>query len=306
MAFVAIDTETANPARGSICSIALVRFEQGTAVDSFSTLVRPPAELREFTVFHTSIHGIRESDVANAPEFPEVWHFAERFIGDDVLVAHNAAFDMSVIRSAHRFSGLEHPRLHYACTLVTARRMLNLLSYGLPWVADALGVTLQNHLHALADATAAGEVMNALIAHEGAHDVHGLLHALGLPVGTLLPGVRQGERYSSASSRGRHGELVPNPQADPEHPLYGKRIVFTGALESMVRNLAEEISASLGAQPEPRVTKKTNVLVVAPNYYGGTVLTADEMTNKMKKANTLREAGHDIEVMSEAEFLAAI
>jgi DNA polymerase-3 subunit epsilon len=304
--FVAVDTETANQSRGSICSLALVRFDQGRAVDSFYTLVKPPAEVSQFNPFHVGIHGIHEADVKDAPPFPDAWRGAEDFIGDDLVVAHNAAFDMSVIRSAHRFSGLEHPRIDYACTLVTARRMLDLLSYGLPWVADALGVTLVNHHHALADATAAGEVMAALVRRAGAQNIEQLLAALSLPVGTLLPGVSQGERYSSTSSRDRHGCLVPSGQADPEHPLYGKRIVFTGTLESMVRNLAEEISANLGAQPEPRVTKKTNVLVVAPNYYCGKVLTADEMTNKMKKADALRQAGQDIEVMSEAEFLAAI
>lgn len=64
--YVALDVETANSFRGSICSIGLVKFEDGIIVDKFYTLINPEADFSDRNV---SIHGIKAEDVVDAPIF---------------------------------------------------------------------------------------------------------------------------------------------------------------------------------------------------------------------------------------------
>ncbi|HEL0683175.1 TPA: DNA polymerase III subunit epsilon, partial [Streptococcus equi subsp. zooepidemicus] len=67
--YVALDVETANSFRGSICSIGLVKFQDGEVIDSFYSLINPEEEFDEFNIF---IHGIMPDDVIGSPTFPEI------------------------------------------------------------------------------------------------------------------------------------------------------------------------------------------------------------------------------------------
>lgn len=97
--FVAIDIETANGERTSICAIGAVKVVDGCIVDRFYELVKPEPEyyFRHFTL---NIHGIGKSDTENARTFDKVWHDLAVMIGTLPLVAHNKAFDESCIRAA--------------------------------------------------------------------------------------------------------------------------------------------------------------------------------------------------------------
>ena len=64
--FATIDVETANPRLSSICQIGLVIYENRQVVDSWSSLINPNADFRDFNI---RIHGIRPQDVAHAPTF---------------------------------------------------------------------------------------------------------------------------------------------------------------------------------------------------------------------------------------------
>lgn len=286
--FVSIDFETANSRRGSACAAGLVRFRDGRPVAEWYETMRPPEDVDHFDVFCTRVHGITADSVAGLPRFAHHWPAIRDFIGDDFLVAHNAGFDMSVLREATRLSGFPPPDLAYLDTLRIARRSLDLLSYSLPWVADALGVPLDNHHHALADARASGHVYVAL-ARTGADDYS--------PTGpTRRP----------PSARPARPVPVADVTADSEHPLFGAHVAFTGGLDSMTRREAWDALAGVGGTPQPGVTKKTNVLVIGPSQYQGEVLTGDMMTKKMAKAEALRAKGQRIEIMSEDDFLRSL
>jgi len=60
------------------------------------------------------------------------------FIGDDVVVAHNAGFDLRVIRYACALDSIEWPEMRFLCTLVMARRAMALPTYRLPFLAETL------------------------------------------------------------------------------------------------------------------------------------------------------------------------
>ena len=118
--FIAIDFETATGKRASICEAGICVVKDGKVVETRSCLVRP--EDIAYSYWNIQIHGIHPEDTENAPEFPEVWSEILGYLADTpILVAHNAAFDISCIRKSLEFYDLETPDIDYYCTLRAAR-----------------------------------------------------------------------------------------------------------------------------------------------------------------------------------------
>jgi DNA polymerase-3 subunit epsilon len=189
--FTAIDFETANRFIGSPCAVGLVRVRGGVVVEERSALMRPPRTRAGFDPGNTRIHGITERAVAGHPVFDELWPRIEDWIlaedPDELVVAHNAAFDMGVIRAACAETGTVHAPLAYACSLVLARRGYDLPSYALPRAAEAAGVPLRRHHDALEDARACAGIVVDLVRRAGTATVHELLGGSGLAVKRLAP-----------------------------------------------------------------------------------------------------------------------
>lgn len=116
MDFVAIDWETANEHRGSPCAVGLVVVRGGRIAESWSTLMRPPRNYCSFSAGNTAVHGLRPDDLVGAPRFEDVWPEIERRLVDLPVFAHNAVFDMAVIREATSSVGLACPDLRFGCT----------------------------------------------------------------------------------------------------------------------------------------------------------------------------------------------
>jgi DNA polymerase-3 subunit epsilon len=113
-------------------------------------LIRPPR--REF-VF-TYLHGISWADVKDQPTFGELWPTLRREIDDvDFLVAHNAAFDRSVLHASCARAGVAAPPHDFHCTVKIARHVWGLRPANLPAVCNHLGIPLHHH-RAESDATA--------------------------------------------------------------------------------------------------------------------------------------------------------
>ena len=180
--FTAIDFETANPKRASACSVGLARVRDGQVTHAAGTLIRPPAGYREFSPFNTRVHGITAAMVSGAPEWQRVAAWIRGYVGDDLLVAHNAAFDMSVLRQAHAAERLALPGNQYVCTLELARRACRLSSNRLPDVAAEFGVALTAHHDAAADARCAAEVAVAMARRHGHDKLQQLAQSLDVPV----------------------------------------------------------------------------------------------------------------------------
>ena len=97
MDFTAIDFETANPSSASACSVGLVKVRDGRVVDRVHWYIRPPFPHNDFSEWNIRIHGITPEMVADAPGWADHLPALREFAGTDVLVAHNAGFDMAVI-----------------------------------------------------------------------------------------------------------------------------------------------------------------------------------------------------------------
>ena len=99
------------------------------------------------------------------------------FIGEDVLIAHNAPFDMGVLRSTAAHIGVALPNLNYACSLAISRKTYNLESYRLNAVAYAVGHEEFDHHDALADSDACARIILHAADRHGAEDLAQLLKA---------------------------------------------------------------------------------------------------------------------------------
>ena len=175
--FTAIDFETANGDSASACAVGLVKVRDGKIVDSYSSLINPPTGWWDFHPGNIRVHGIYPKDVEHAPTWPEVLAEMLDFIEGDVLIAHNATFDMGVLRKATERVGGTLPELHYACSLLISRKTYNLDSYRLNQVAYAVGHEEFDHHDALADSDACARIIIHAANRKDAEDLAGLLAA---------------------------------------------------------------------------------------------------------------------------------
>lgn len=181
--FVALDWETANRARGSACSVGLVEVRDAAIVGRWASLMRPPELFASFDPANTAVHGLTLRDVADAPTFAELWPTIETQLAGHVVVAHNAQFDLDVIRDATWAIGTRCPSLTYGCTLLLARRHYQLPSYTLDAVAQAAGVDLVHHHDALDDAFAAASILLRIAHDTAARSVHEVFEQHGIALG---------------------------------------------------------------------------------------------------------------------------
>lgn len=180
--FTAIDFETANSSPASACAVGLVRVRDGEVVATTGWLIQPPPGHDEFQEWNVRIHGIRPEDVLSASTWADQFDRLCDFAGADVLVAHNAGFDLNVLRRASEATGGICPPYRSLCSLQVARKTYQLDSYRLPVAAAAAGFEEFAHHDALADARACAQIVIDAARRAGAADVDMLAELLGLRV----------------------------------------------------------------------------------------------------------------------------
>jgi DNA polymerase-3 subunit epsilon len=155
--FAAIDFETANGCRTSVCSVGVVVVRNGVVTDRFYSLIKP--EPNYYAWFCQKVHGLCHEDTDGAEVFPEVWAKVAPMIEGLPLVAHNKQFDEGCLRAVMEVYQMDWPGYEFHCTLQASRRKLRgLEDYQLHTVSAACGYCLENHHHALADAEACAAI----------------------------------------------------------------------------------------------------------------------------------------------------
>ncbi len=155
--FAAIDFETANSYRGSVCSVGIVVVRDGIVTGSAHELIRPRPNF--YSWFTTRIHGMTAEDTDDAPEFPDVWDGIAPLVEGLPLVAHNSPFDEGCLRAVFELYEMAWPGYRFHCTCRAARRAFpQLPNHKLGTVAAHIGFDLVNHHHALADAEACAAI----------------------------------------------------------------------------------------------------------------------------------------------------
>ncbi|MEM6643410.1 MAG: 3'-5' exonuclease [Bacteroidota bacterium] len=146
--FTALDFETATRSPDSVCQIGLVRVEHGEIVQKVGKLIQPPKN----AYYHRNVmvHGIKPEDTKDAPLFEEVWFEVKKWLEDEVVVAHNASFDVNCLRSSLAYYDIVQPLFEVRCTRMIYRR-------GLAYLSKKYRIPLQHH-DALSDAHACAQL----------------------------------------------------------------------------------------------------------------------------------------------------
>ena len=201
MQYTAIDFETANSDRTSAFSVGLVVVNNGRITGRHYHLIRP--EPLYFEPINVSIHGITARDVVRAPYFRDIWPTLLKQIKGP-LVAHNASFDMSVIRHELDAAGIAYPEIDYFCTLVISRLTWpRFPAHNLDRVAQHLDISF-NHHDALEDARACAMIAEEALRVHNVESLHDLKDTCGLRIGSLYHG---GYRACGGPRKKRTGYL---------------------------------------------------------------------------------------------------
>lgn len=309
MDFVAIDFETANSKRASVCAVGLVEVRGGRIVDEYYTLVNPHDD---FDYFCIAVHGITPDQVEDAPSFADIWPELRSRIEDRVLVAHNASFDMSVLRRSAEDHGLDMPHVRYMCSCLLARKIWPAMpNHKLNTVARELGLGAFKHHDAIEDARTAAKILLRCSDEGEAADCNALADRYGYRIGQILQSgehvtfssasPKSGKKRTSESTAKAKASPAPNLAAERDNPLYDKRIVFSGRLSGITREEAQRRAASLGARCAESVEWKTDYVVVGRSDYAK-YTAGSHSSAKTRSADRLTAGGSPIRILSEDDF----
>lgn len=156
MKYIVFDVETPNHLNNRMSAIGITVIEDDQITDSFFSYVNPETD---FDYFNTRLTGIDQNVVADAPTFPELWEQIEPLMGSGILVAHNASFDLGVLKRCLRDYEVEwKASAPYCCTVMIGRRLLPEIRHNLDVMCDYYGIYLDHH-KADSDARAAAEIL---------------------------------------------------------------------------------------------------------------------------------------------------
>jgi len=282
--FVALDVETANADLASICQIGVVTFSDGVITGSWQSLINPKDY---FDPTNVSIHGIDSSSVIGAPTFIEVRPHLGELLENKVVVSHTA-FDRTAFSQVHEKYGLPLVACQWLDTARVSRRAWPQFArggYGLAKVAEHCGIKFRHH-DALEDARAAGEILLRAMSEHGL-GISDWLDRSNYPI----------------SSHGPCSHSREKREGNPNGPLFGESVVFTGSL-SLLRAEAADLAAAAGCDVGVAVNKTTTMLVVGNEDIRK--LAGHEKSSKHRKAEALIMEGQAISILCERDFLALL
>lgn len=281
--YVVVDLETTGlmPSFDGIIEIGAIRYAGDVEVARFHSFVSASVPLDPFIVAHT---GITDVMLEGAPEIEEALPRLLEFVGDSVLVAHNANFDVNFIYD----DAANLLDVKFSNNFVDTMRL-----------AKKCGLPVENHkLVTLAEYFGISQD----VAHRSAADCE-TTHALYVKLKEYITanGVSLAPKHYDGSIS---GITATTTDIDPDNPFYGKVVAFTGTLESMQRKDAAQLVANLGGILGDGVTKKTNFLVLGNFDYCSTI--KEGKSNKHKKAEQLILKGQDLQIIPESVFLSMV
>ncbi|OJF96163.1 exonuclease domain-containing protein [Alkalibacterium sp. 20] len=288
--YTVIDTETTglDPIFDSIIEIGAIKVRNNKIVDSFSTLIKPDRTKKSgyISSFITDLTGISNDMIEQdgIPEF-EAMKLFNNFIKEDILVGHNANFDINFLYDSF-IEQLDMPMVNsFIDVLRIARRQLKELKHHrLEDLMEHYSLSSDNQHRAKEDCYITDTIFNHL--KKDIKDTVG------------LEDFRKTVKYHGKKISANE-VVTENTKFDEDNLCYGKYIVFTGKLE-MVRAEAMQLVKDLGGIPQNNVTSQTDYLVLGDLTYSVNI--KGNSTSKQKNAEKLKLKGQGIEVLSETVF----
>ena len=183
MKYVTIDFETANGNLTSACSVGLVICNNGKIIDQKYYLINPNEPFNNGNIL---IHGITPDMVCNAPYFYEIWDEIYDILNGNIVFAHAASFDISVLKALIEKYNLKCPDIKVGCTLKLSRLAFKdvLTSFKLSTLSSYLEIE-HNHHNAISDALVCFYIIERAKRMYQVYDVFDLFEEVGLCFGYL-------------------------------------------------------------------------------------------------------------------------
>ena len=154
--YVVFDVETPNRYNNRMSAIGISVIEGGRIVEESFSYVNPETF---FDDFNTQLTGISEETVADAPAFPDLWNQIEPVMSSGILVAHNAVFDLGVLKKCLQDYGIPWKgSVRYCCTARMGRVLLPDMRHRLNDMCEYYGIELDHH-KADSDSHACAEIL---------------------------------------------------------------------------------------------------------------------------------------------------
>ena len=283
--YVLLDTETTglDPEYDRIIEFAGIKVKDNEIIDKFQTLIKPPYEISSFI---TDFTGITNEMLKNAPALEKIFPEIEKFIKDEIIIAHNANFDINFLyESSLRLNGNGISN-DFIDTMRLSRRIFPEEKHNrLCDLIERFSIGTNVEHRALSDVIQTNECYKYLKNYIAENNID---------IVSLYPKKKRTVKATELCSE------IQIENINPDSSIYGKGFVFTGALDKMLRKDAMQIVVNMGGFCFDSVTKKTNYLVLGNGDYCST--TKDGKSSKYKKAEQLMLKGQDIQIISENVF----
>ncbi len=255
-----------------IIEIGIARVRNNIVVETYSQLIKP---IQEINGFITALTGITNDMVKNMPSILDVKDTVLEFIGDDIILGHNTAFDLAFLN--FRFNTKISNQ--YMDTLQFARKVFpNLKNHKLTTLVKSFNLSKNEH-RALADCISTKQLYDL---------IKKTMAEKNLKIETLW-------------STGNVKNIVSNnTEFDEDGPFYERYMVFSGTLEKMTKSEAAQLVVDVGAKVENSVTKKTNILILGSTEQNS-ILKGKKSAKQIKAEKYIQE-GQDLEIIDQFTF----
>ncbi|MFJ7824917.1 PolC-type DNA polymerase III [Psychrobacillus sp. NPDC096623] len=169
--YIVFDVETTglSATYDKIIELAAVKMQNGNIIDKFERFVNPHHALSATTI---ELTGITDDMVRNAPEIEQVIKDFHEFIGDGIIVAHNASFDMGFLYEGYRRTGIDHFNHPVIDTLELARFLHpEMKSHRLGTLTKKFNIELTQAHRAIFDCEATGYLLLHLLKEAEEHKI---------------------------------------------------------------------------------------------------------------------------------------
>lgn len=281
--YLSLDVETPNRKNDRISQIGLLLIQNGNVIEDHSSLINPETYFEDI---NTEITGIDSSMVTDSPTLNQYWPSVKDLFEKYVVVAHNAAFDLTVLYKALVSYDIDFPKIKYVCTCQEAMQKLpELKHFSLKALSEHFDIPLGAHHNAGSDA----KVCSLLFEKMRSQNF------------SLIP---EEFKASIKAKMDHETETIRLPYVIPEESdLTGLRFVLTGLFTMISKSKLKEFIESHGGKVVPSVTSVTNYLIVGskpePAWKHG------RYGNKIEKAVNLILEGQNkkLRFVNEKDFI---
>lgn len=289
--YVAIDVELANASYQSLCAIGVAVVKDGNVSQVVYSLIKPHPAYSDFSPIHKRIHGISSDAVKDSPSLIDIWpRLQTYFEGSTVVVAHNAGFDVAVLRHSLEAYAIRLVDFDYCCSMLIAKQQLpHLPSHTLKDLLNHYEYSLSNHHHAGFDAYHCALISRHLVPLRFARQI-------GQPkAANHEDRLKKTQAFFKLQTKEANLEGLAwddlDAGAGPDF-FVGKRFVLTGDFIKYERDVLSQLLTDKGGIKQSSVNGKTNCFIVG-NGAGW---------SKVEKARAMRDQGQSIHIINEEEL----